>query len=50
MIKKFTDDRASQLAALIAHYGFISLFPLLLVFATMASYVLRTIRNSANGC
>ena len=41
VIKKFTDDRASQLAALIAHYGFISLFPLLLVFATVASYVLK---------
>lgn len=41
VIKKFTDDRASQLAALIAYYGFFSLFPLLLVFATVASYVIK---------
>jgi YihY family inner membrane protein len=40
VIKKFGDDRASQLAALIAYYGFFSLFPLLLVFATGVAYVL----------
>ncbi|HYJ61853.1 MAG TPA: YihY/virulence factor BrkB family protein [Actinomycetota bacterium] len=40
VIKKFGDDRASQLAALIAYYGFFSLFPLLLVFATVAAFVL----------
>src|SRR5215211_2083056 len=38
VLKKFGDDRASQLAALIAYYGFFSLFPLLLVFATVASF------------
>ena len=38
--KKFGDDRASQLAALIAYYGFFSLFPLLLVFVTIAAFVL----------
>ena len=41
VIKKFADDRASQLAALIAYYGFLSLFPLLLVFATAAASVLE---------
>ena len=41
VLKKFGDDRASQLAALIAYYGFFSLFPLLLVFATVASFVLQ---------
>ncbi len=41
VIKKFGDDRASQLAALIAYYGFFSLFPLLLVFATVAAFVLE---------
>ena len=41
VLKKFGDDRASQLAALIAYYGFFSLFPLLLVFATIASFLLR---------
>jgi YihY family inner membrane protein len=38
--KKIGDDRAGQLAALIAYYGFFSLFPLLLVFATAASFVI----------
>ncbi len=41
VLKKFADDRASQLAALIAYYGFFSLFPLLLVFATVASFVIK---------
>ena len=41
VIKKFGDDRASQLAALIAYYGFFSLFPLLLVFATVVAFVLK---------
>ena len=31
MIKKYGDDRGSQLAALITYYGFLSLFPLLLL-------------------
>ena len=29
VIKKFTEDQAAQLAALIAYYAFVSLFPLL---------------------
>jgi membrane protein len=37
VIKKFGEDRAGQLAALIAYYGFFSLFPLLLVFVTLAA-------------
>jgi YihY family inner membrane protein len=41
VLKKFGDDRASQLAALIAYYGFFSLFPLLLVFVTVASFVIK---------
>jgi YihY family inner membrane protein len=41
VLKKFGDDRASQLAALIGYYGFFSLFPLLLVFATVASFVIK---------
>jgi YihY family inner membrane protein len=41
VVKKFGDDRASQLAALIAYYGFFSLFPLLLVFATVVAFVLK---------
>jgi membrane protein len=41
VIKKFTDDQAGQLAALISYYGFVSLFPLLLVFVTILGFVLE---------
>jgi len=41
VLKKFGDDRASQLAALIAYYGFFSLFPLLLLFATVVAILVR---------
>ena len=39
--KKFGDDQAGNLAALIAYYGFASLFPLLLVFVTVLDIVLQ---------
>jgi inner membrane protein YhjD len=39
--KKFDDDQGSQLGALIAYYGFFSLFPLLLVFVTILGFVLQ---------
>ena len=35
VMKKFGDDRAGSLAALIAYYGFLSLFPLLLLLVTV---------------
>jgi uncharacterized BrkB/YihY/UPF0761 family membrane protein len=35
VVKKFGDDSAGSLAALIAYYGFLSLFPLLLVLTTL---------------
>jgi inner membrane protein YhjD len=35
VMKKFGDDSAGTLAALIAYYGFLSLFPLLLVLTTL---------------
>ena len=41
VIKKFSDDQAGQLAALIAYYGFVSLFPLLLVLITALGFVLQ---------
>lgn len=41
VIRKRSDDRAGQLAALIAYYAFISLFPLLLVFVTILGFVLQ---------
>jgi YihY family inner membrane protein len=39
--KKFNDDRAGNLAALIAYYGFAAIFPLLLVLATVLNIVLK---------
>ncbi len=41
VLKKFGDDQASQLAALIAYYAFVSMFPLLLVFVTVLGFVLQ---------
>ncbi|HEX6022627.1 MAG TPA: YihY/virulence factor BrkB family protein [Solirubrobacter sp.] len=41
VIKKFTEDRGSNLAALIAFYGFFSLFPLLLAFVSILGFVLE---------
>ena len=40
VVKKFGDDHGGNLASLVAWYGFFSLFPLLLVFATILGYVL----------
>jgi uncharacterized BrkB/YihY/UPF0761 family membrane protein len=40
VVKKYGDDRASSLAALVTYYGFLSVLPLLLVFFTVVSYVL----------
>jgi membrane protein len=41
VVKKFSDDQGGQLAALIAYYGFVSLFPLLLVLVTVLGFVLQ---------
>jgi YihY family inner membrane protein len=41
VVKKFGEDQAGQLAALIAYYGFVSLFPLLLVLVTVLGFVLQ---------
>src|SRR5205085_875179 len=41
VLKKFGDDQAGGLAALIAYYAFFSLFPLLLVFVTILGFVLH---------
>jgi YihY family inner membrane protein len=40
VVRKFGDDRAGRLAALISYYGFFSLFPLLLVATTIIGFVL----------
>jgi membrane protein len=39
--KKFGDDQAGNLAALVAYYAFVSIFPLLLVLYTVLDLVLR---------
>ena len=39
VVKKFGDDRGPSLAALLAYYGFMSLFPLLLVLTTILGFV-----------
>jgi YihY family inner membrane protein len=39
-IKKFGDDSAGNLAAMMAYYAFAAIFPLLLMFSTILGYVL----------
>ena len=41
VIYKFVDDQGSYLAALITYYGFLSLFPLLLLLTSVLGVVLR---------
>jgi YihY family inner membrane protein len=41
VVKKYNDDRAGNLAALVAYYGFLSIFPLLLLFVTIVGFVLH---------
>jgi len=45
VVKKFGDDRAGSLAALIAYYGFLAIFPLLLLLTTILGFVMD--QNSA---
>lgn len=40
VFRKFSDDQAGSLAALIAYYAFFSIFPLLLALTTILGYVL----------
>ena len=41
VLRKFGDDRGSSLAALISYYTFFSLFPLLVVLATVTGFFIR---------
>jgi membrane protein len=41
VIRKFGNDQAGQLAALMSYYAFFSIFPLLLVFTTILGFVLQ---------
>ena len=44
--KKFSDNKAGNLAALIAYYAFASLFPLLLVAYTILDLIARSNANA----
>jgi membrane protein len=46
VLRKFGDDGAGSLAALVAYYAFFSLFPLLLVLTTILGFVLRDNANA----
>ena len=39
VVKKYGDDRGPALAALLTHYGFMSLFPLLLILTTILGFI-----------
>jgi YihY family inner membrane protein len=41
VVKKYGDDQAGRHAALLAYYGFFSLFPLLLVTVTVIGFILQ---------
>jgi uncharacterized BrkB/YihY/UPF0761 family membrane protein len=41
VLRKYSDDQAGNLAALLAYYAFVSIFPLLLVFTTVLGYLLH---------
>ena len=41
VVKKFGNDKAGNLAALIAYYAFFAIFPLLLLFTTILGFVLQ---------
>lgn len=41
VMKKYGEDQGGQLAALMTYYGFICIFPLLLVFVTILGFVLQ---------
>ncbi len=41
VVKKFSDDQVGYLAALMAYYAFLAVFPMLLVFVTVLGFVLH---------
>jgi YihY family inner membrane protein len=48
VVKKFGDDEAGKQAALIAYYGFFSLFPLMLVLVTVLGFLVGKNSHLAN--
>jgi len=49
VVKKYGEDQAGQKAALLAYYGFLSLFPLLLVAVTVLGSCSTATRSWASG-
>jgi YihY family inner membrane protein len=49
VVKKYGDDQGGKKAALLAYYGFLSLFPLLLVFLTLLGYALHNNQELQQG-
>ena len=49
VLKKYGDDQGGKKAALLAYYGFLSLFPLLLVFLTLLGYALHNNQELQQG-
>ena len=41
VLKKYGEDQGGQLSALMTYYGFICIFPLILVFVTILGFVLQ---------
>ncbi|MGH9044318.1 MAG: YhjD/YihY/BrkB family envelope integrity protein [Acidimicrobiales bacterium] len=48
VIKKYGDDRGGQLAALLAYYGFLSFFPLILLLVTILGLVVGSSSSLSN--
>jgi YihY family inner membrane protein len=42
VVKKYGDDRGGALAALLTYYGFLAVFPLLLILTTVVGYLLAS--------
>ncbi len=49
VIYKFGDDQGLYLAALITYYGFLSLFPLLLLLVTILGFLIHGVRTCRPG-
>ena len=43
VLKKYGDDQGGKKAALLAHYGFLSLFPLALAYLRVRGYALSSV-------
>ena len=50
VVYKYVDDQGSYLAALMAYYGFLSLFPLLLLLTTGSGWCCGATRSCSAAC